>query len=97
MAQQVKNLTSIHEDVSSIPGLVQWVKESGVAANRGADCGYSWDPALLWLWCRPVAYGSDNAPGLGTSMCQGATLKGQKKKKLVNGISKNRIVLQYWK
>ena len=42
VAQRVKNLTSIHEDVSSIPGLSQWVCRSSVAASL--------DPALLWLY-----------------------------------------------
>ena len=27
VAQQVKNPTNIHEDVGSIPGLTQWVKD----------------------------------------------------------------------
>ena len=27
MTQQVKNLTSIHEDVGLIPGLTQWIKD----------------------------------------------------------------------
>ena len=38
MAQQVKNLSSVREDVGSLPGLTQWIKGSGVAACK--------------LWCR---------------------------------------------
>ena len=54
MARQVKNPTSVHEDVGLIPGLAQWVK----------------DPVLPWLWCklaaealiRPLAWELPNAP-----------------------------------
>ena len=49
------NPTSIHEDVSSIPGLTKWVKGSDMAMNCGVGHGHSLDPELLWLWCRLAA------------------------------------------
>ena len=55
MAQQVKNLTGIHEDVGLFPSLAQWVKGSGVTTSCGVGRRCDSDPALLWLWCKPAA------------------------------------------
>ena len=55
VAQWVKNLTSMREDVGSNPGLTQWVKESCVAMSCSVGCRCSLDLALLWLWHRLAA------------------------------------------
>ena len=56
MAQRLMNATRIHEDVSLIPGLSQWVN----------------DLALLWLCYRPAVVASiPPNPSLGNSICRG--------------------------
>ena len=53
MPQQVKNPTSIDEDVSST-SLAQWVKDL-VCHKLCCRSHMHSDLALLWLWCRLAA------------------------------------------
>ena len=54
VAQWVKDPTSIHEDVGSVPGLTQWLRIQHCCELR-YSCRCSLDLALLWPWCKPAA------------------------------------------
>ena len=54
MAQWLTNPTRNREVADSIPSLPERVKEPALSVSCGVRCRRSLDPALLWLWLRPV-------------------------------------------
>ena len=47
MAQQVKNLTSTHENESLIPSLIQWIKDPELPLDEAQVA----DAAQIWGCC----------------------------------------------
>ena len=63
----------------SISGLIQWVKDPGVAVSCGIGCRHGSDLALLWLWPRPAVVALIRPLAWEPPYAMGTTLKKRKK------------------
>ena len=79
MAQWDKNLTSVHEDEVSIPGLLSGLR-IWCCLKLQHRSQMQLGSGVAWLWCRPAAAVPIPPPCLGTSTCHKCGPKKGKKK-----------------
>ena len=84
MVQQKQiQLVSMRMRVQSIPALAQWVSKSCVAMSCGIGRRQILDPALLWLWLRPVTMAPIQTLAWELTCTTGVSLKKHAKKVII--------------
>ena len=80
------NLTSIHKDACSVPGLVRGLR---IAVSYGVGRRRGLDPVLLWLWCRPAVVAPIGPLAWEPPYAMSVALKRKKKKMQIGHVPVN--------